>query len=52
MGLLCSGHGRVRFKLDENLSRSITELFRGAGHDVTTVREQQLTGRPGRPWKG
>jgi len=36
----------VRFKLDENLSRSVAELFRGAGHDVTTVREQQLHGAP------
>jgi hypothetical protein len=36
----------VRFKLDENLSRSVAELFRGAGHDVATVREQQLHGAP------
>jgi hypothetical protein len=36
----------VRFKLDESLSRSATQLFRGAGHDVATVREQQLQGAP------
>jgi hypothetical protein len=36
----------VRFKLDENLSRSVAELFRAAGHDVATVREQQLHGAP------
>jgi predicted nuclease of predicted toxin-antitoxin system len=36
----------VRFKLDENLSRSVATLFRGAGHDVMTVREEQLHGAP------
>jgi hypothetical protein len=36
----------VRFKLDENLSRSVAELFRAAGHDVVTVREQRLQGAP------
>jgi hypothetical protein len=36
----------VRFKLDENLSRSVAELFRAAGHDETTVRQQQLQGAP------
>jgi Domain of unknown function (DUF5615) len=32
----------MRFKLDENLSRGVAELFRGAGHDVMTVRDQRL----------
>jgi Domain of unknown function (DUF5615) len=36
----------VRFKLDENLSRSAAELFRSAGHDAATVHEQQLQGAP------
>jgi hypothetical protein len=36
----------VRFKFDENLGLSVAALFRGAGHDVTTVREQQLQGAP------
>jgi hypothetical protein len=34
----------MRFKLDENLSRSVAELFRVRGHDVMTVRDQQLEG--------
>jgi predicted nuclease of predicted toxin-antitoxin system len=34
----------MRFKLDENLSRSIAELFRTQGHDVMTVRDQALQG--------
>jgi predicted nuclease of predicted toxin-antitoxin system len=34
----------MRFKLDENLSRSVAELFRAAGHDVMTVGDQQLRG--------
>jgi predicted nuclease of predicted toxin-antitoxin system len=34
----------MRFKLDENLSRSVAELFRAAEHDVLTVRDQQLRG--------
>jgi predicted nuclease of predicted toxin-antitoxin system len=36
----------MRFKLDENLSRSVAELFRTAGHDVMTVRDQGLRGAP------
>jgi hypothetical protein len=36
----------MRFKLDENLSRSVAALFRAAGHDVMTVREQELRGEP------
>lgn len=32
----------MRFKLDENLSRRVAELFRSAGHDAMTVREQGL----------
>jgi hypothetical protein len=32
--------------LDENLSHSVARLFRGAGHDVMTVREEQLHGAP------
>jgi predicted nuclease of predicted toxin-antitoxin system len=32
----------MRFKLDENLSRSVADLFRSAGHDAMTVREQGL----------
>ena len=34
----------MRFKLDENLSRGVAELFRTAGHDVMTVRDQKLQG--------
>jgi len=36
----------MRFKLDENLSRSVAELFRSAGHDAVTVREQGLQSAP------
>jgi predicted nuclease of predicted toxin-antitoxin system len=36
----------MRFKLDENLSRSVAELFRSAGHDAMTVREQGLHAAP------
>lgn len=36
----------MRLKLDENLSRSVAELCRGAGHDVMTVRDQELQGAP------
>jgi predicted nuclease of predicted toxin-antitoxin system len=28
----------MKLKLDENLGRSVAELFRQAGHDTTTVR--------------
>jgi hypothetical protein len=34
----------MRFKLDENLSRSVAELFRGAGHDLMTG-DQRLQAR-------
>jgi predicted nuclease of predicted toxin-antitoxin system len=32
----------LRLKLDENLGHRTAELFRGAGHDVSTVHEQGL----------
>jgi predicted nuclease of predicted toxin-antitoxin system len=34
----------VRVKLDENLGNSVAKLLRRAGHDATTVREQNLAG--------
>jgi predicted nuclease of predicted toxin-antitoxin system len=36
----------MKLKLDENLSRSVAELCRAAGHDVMTVRDQNLDGAP------
>jgi predicted nuclease of predicted toxin-antitoxin system len=36
----------MRFKLDENLSQSVAALFRAAGHDALTVRDQGLRGAP------
>ena len=36
----------MRLKLDENLSHSVAELCRAAGHDVMTVRDQALEGAP------
>jgi predicted nuclease of predicted toxin-antitoxin system len=34
----------MKFKLDENLGTRTQELFRQQGHDVMTVRDQQLQG--------
>jgi predicted nuclease of predicted toxin-antitoxin system len=36
----------MRFKLDENLSHSVAALFRAAGHDASTVRDEGLRGAP------
>jgi predicted nuclease of predicted toxin-antitoxin system len=36
----------VIFKLDENLSPSLAELFAAAGHDAHSVVQQALGGRP------
>lgn len=38
----------MRFKLDENLSEETVDLLLNAGHDVTTVLEQGLSGEPDR----
>jgi len=34
----------MKFKVDENLPLEIAELLQSAGHDVTTVHGQKLTG--------
>lgn len=34
----------MKLKLDENLSRRAAEVLRAAGHDVSTVRDQNLQG--------
>jgi predicted nuclease of predicted toxin-antitoxin system len=34
----------VKFKLDENIGRRGLEVLKAAGHDVMTVREQDLGG--------
>jgi len=34
----------VRFKLDENLGRSVAEALRKAGHEAATVAEERLEG--------
>jgi predicted nuclease of predicted toxin-antitoxin system len=34
----------MKFKLDENLPIEATALLRDKGHDVLTVRDEQLTG--------
>jgi predicted nuclease of predicted toxin-antitoxin system len=34
----------VKFKLDENIGRRGRELLRASGHDVMTVRDQNLNG--------
>lgn len=38
----------MRLKLDENLGTRSAALFRRAGHDVATVRDQRLAGAPDR----
>ena len=34
----------MRFKLDENIAARTQQIFRDAGHDVQTVRDQHLQG--------
>ena len=34
----------MRFKLDENLGRRTQEVFRQMGHDVRTVRDENMSG--------
>ena len=34
----------MRIKLDENMPRALAELLRSAGHDVSTVPEEALSG--------
>jgi predicted nuclease of predicted toxin-antitoxin system len=36
----------MKFKLDENLSQSVAGLFRSAGYDTMTAREQGLQSAP------
>ncbi len=36
----------MKFKLDENFGKRTQQLFRMAGHDVQTVREENLQGSP------
>jgi predicted nuclease of predicted toxin-antitoxin system len=38
----------MKFKLDENFGKRTQQLFRMAGHDVQTVREERLQGSPDR----
>jgi predicted nuclease of predicted toxin-antitoxin system len=33
----------VKFKLDENLGTRTQEIFRTAGHDIQTVRDEMLS---------
>lgn len=34
----------MKIKLDENLGHSVVQVFRRAGHDVETVRQENLSG--------
>jgi len=34
----------MKIKLDENLGHSVVQVFRKAGHDVETVRQENLSG--------
>lgn len=36
----------MKLKIDENLPTDAAESFRQAGHDVQTVREEALVGKP------
>ena len=36
----------MRFKLDENFGKTIQNLFKDAGHDCKTVRDENLSGSP------
>lgn len=36
----------MKFKLDENFGRRTQQLFQTAGHDVQTVRDENLQGNP------
>ena len=36
----------MRFKTDENIPTEAVDLLRAAGHDVLTVFDQSLSGRP------
>lgn len=37
---------RLKIKLDENLSRHLAQPIRDLGHDVDTVLDENLSGRP------
>ena len=36
----------IRFKVDENLPRQVSDLLKAQGHDAITVRDQGLVGSP------
>jgi predicted nuclease of predicted toxin-antitoxin system len=36
----------MQFKIDENLPDALVTLLVGKGHDVATVRQEALNGRP------
>lgn len=38
----------MKIKLDENMPVALAELLRSAGHDVETVRDENLSGADGR----